>query len=510
MEKLGDLCDIVIGRTPARKTAKYWGKGHPWVSISDLKEKFISNTKEEITQEAIDEVRCRLIPKGTLLFSFKLTIGKMAFSSRNLYTNEAIAGLIVKDSKKLSSEYLFYALRSARLLGSNQAAMGKTLNSKSLAAIKVSVPESINDQIRIATLLSRVESLIATRKESLRLLNEFLKSTFLEMFGDPVGNAGGWETMPFPKVGKFVSGGTPSKKRDDYWLGGFPWISPKDMKVNYIHDSQDHISELVFSETPLKKIPIDSILIVVRGMILAHSFPVAINKVEVAINQDMKAIKVSPEYNSLYLMECLHAMTRQILVLISSAGHGTKKFDSDSMGKLLIPKPSLELQNSFASIVEKVESIKSNYLSSLSELQNLYGALSQKAFKGELDLSHINLPTVDDVVTEESHQWNAEDAQPQITLATEYLMSDSKAREGLLHQLFKLFVSESKGNSFTAEAFLQQAHRKTLDYTDENSPPIGLDDYEKIKQWLFDLIDNQTVEQTFNAETNQVELKVKG
>ena len=140
IKKLSEICDITIGRTPARKNPEYWGKGNKWAAISDLTSKVICKTKEEITDYAVTQTRCRKVPKGTLLFSFKLTIGKMAFTGCDLYTNEAIAALHIKHQEEVYSDYLFYALQVARLLGSNQAVMGKTLNSKSLAQIKIPLP----------------------------------------------------------------------------------------------------------------------------------------------------------------------------------------------------------------------------------------------------------------------------------------------------------------------------------------------------------------------------------
>jgi type I restriction enzyme S subunit len=195
--------------------------------------------------------------------------------------------------------------------------------------------------------------------------------------------------MGVNKVGKFASGGTPSKDRNDFWVGDFPWVSPKDMKTPYISDALDHISEKVFEETNLKKMAAGHLLIVVRGMILAHTFPTAINTVPVSINQDMKAILPLEGLLVQYLKNCLDNMARQVLAIITTAGHGTKKFDTGVMMKVLIPIPPLPLQSQFAAIVTKVESLKSKYAQSLASLENLYGSLSQCAFKGELDLSKI-------------------------------------------------------------------------------------------------------------------------
>ena len=306
------------------------------------------------------------------------------------YIGSTISRLRLHDKSK------FYTPFIGIFLQSNFNYLRKTSTGATIPHISRNALESIlipvfeyGDQIRIATLLSKVENLISRRREQLKQLDELLKSVFLEMFGDPVRNEKGWDILPFHQVGHFVSGGTPSKKRADYWDGNFPWVSPKDMKVSKIEDAEDHIAESVFEETTLKRITPNHLLIVVRGMILVHSFPVAINTVDIAINQDIKAIKPIQRLNVVYLQSCINALKRKILKLISTAGHGTRKFDSIAMHKLYIPTPPIDLQNQFADIAEKFEGIKSRYQQSLKEFENLYGILSQKAFKDELDLSRV-------------------------------------------------------------------------------------------------------------------------
>lgn len=293
--------------------------------------------------------------------------------------------------KLANARYVHYYLRSIQIKEA-----GYSRHFKFLKEVEIPIPfkdgaPNFDDQKRIAHLLGKVEGLITQRKQHLQQLDDLLKSVFLEMFGDPVRNEKGWDTLPFHRIGRFISGGTPSKSRDNFWNGKFPWVSPKDMKISKIKDSTDHISEIVFEQTSLKRITPGHLLIVVRGMILAHSFPVAINTVEIAINQDMKAINPMKGMSVIYLQNCLISLKRQILKLISTAGHGTRKFDTIAMQKLLIPKPPQELQNQFATIVEKIENLKSRHQQSLTNLEALYGALSQKAFKGELDLSRVPL-----------------------------------------------------------------------------------------------------------------------
>lgn len=353
----------------------------------------------------IEEHFFAALKKGTikqndiLIVKDGATTGKVSyvgadFPFQKAAINEHLFSLTV-NTKIANPRYVFSFLKSPQ----GQQEILKDFRGAAIGGIsrgfvdiaKIPLP-SLNDQIRIAHLLGKVEGLIAKRKQHLQQLDDLLKSVFLEMFGDPVQNEKGWDTTPFHKIGKFVSGGTPSKSRDDFWIGSYPWVSPKDMKVSKIADAIDHISELVFEETTLKRIAPHHLLIVVRGMILAHSFPVAINTTEIAINQDMKAIKPAKGVNVVYLQHCLTALKRKVLKLISTAGHGTRKFDSDAMQKLFVPKPPEELQSKFVVIANKIDALKSRYQKNLTDLESLYGTLSQKAFKGELDISRVPLP----------------------------------------------------------------------------------------------------------------------
>jgi type I restriction enzyme, S subunit len=338
-----------------------------------------------------DTSNYRIAYKNELVVGFPIDEGVLGFQTK--YP----AGIVspAYDIWKLQKEddchipYLERYLRSSQARSSYASRMqGAVARRRSLTKtdfLNLEIPfPPLADQIRIAHLLGKVEGLIAQRKQHLQQLDDLLKSVFLEMFGDPVRNEKGWDTQPFSQVGKFSSGGTPSKSRDDFWIGEYPWVSPKDMKVPKIFDSEDHISAKVFDETSLKRIAAGHLLIVVRGMILAHSFPVTINMVDVAINQDMKAIKLNGNLGNTYVFHCLNALKRQILKLITTAGHGTKKFDSDVMEKLLIPVPPPEMQEKFMLFADKIEQTKSRYQQSLTDLETLYGALSQQAFKGEL------------------------------------------------------------------------------------------------------------------------------
>ncbi|MED0212494.1 restriction endonuclease subunit S [Escherichia coli] len=153
----------------------------------------------------------------------------------------------------------------------------------------------------------------------------------------------GWEWIRLGNIGEVKGGGTPSKNNPDFWKGNIPWVSPKDMKVNYISKSQLNISKEAVLESSVHLIPENSIIFVVRGMILAHTFPVAITKKEVTINQDMKAISTN-QLNTDFLIYLLKANETRVICLVDRSSHGTCKLVSDKLFNLVLPLPPLEEQ----------------------------------------------------------------------------------------------------------------------------------------------------------------------
>ena len=152
VKRLGEISTISMGRTPSRTNQEYWGRGHTWLSIADLKSKIVTDSKEEITDSAASSMS--VIPKGTLLMSFKLSIGKLSFAGRDLFTNEAICSFNALDA---SSELLYYVLgRTDFSLYGKQAVKGYTLNMESLQTVEVCLPPR-EEQDAIASVLSSID-----------------------------------------------------------------------------------------------------------------------------------------------------------------------------------------------------------------------------------------------------------------------------------------------------------------------------------------------------------------
>jgi type I restriction enzyme S subunit len=154
----------------------------------------------------------------------------------------------------------------------------------------------------------------------------------------------GWSWTSFTLLGEAIGGGTPDKGNADYWRGTIPWVSPKDMKVDIIADAQDHISELAVENSAARSIPPGALLMVVRGMILVHSFPTAVTSVRVAINQDMKAVVPFRSDIANFLLLMSKGMTPEILRLVLRSTHGTCKLLTADLFSAPLPFPPIAEQ----------------------------------------------------------------------------------------------------------------------------------------------------------------------
>jgi hypothetical protein len=182
-----------------------------------------------------------------------------------------------------------------------------------------------------------------------------------------------WKVVALRFLVDFVSGGTPNTGNQGYWGGHIPWVSPKDMKVDHIVDAEDHVTDLALSDTTLRMIPPNAVLVVVRGMILAHSFPVAVTAVPVTVNQDMKALICREQILPDYLHAFLRGAEKQIVALADTSAHGTKKLETDLLGQLPICVPPLDEQHQIVSRIRQELNAVANLNAAASRVQSLLG-----------------------------------------------------------------------------------------------------------------------------------------
>jgi type I restriction enzyme S subunit len=159
-----------------------------------------------------------------------------------------------------------------------------------------------------------------------------------------------WSWVNLKQLGYFLGGKTPSKNKSVYWNGNIPWVSPKDMKSLAIKDSEDHVTQLGVN-TGLAIIPTNSILMVVRSGILKRAFPVAINKIDCTINQDLKGLVPFSTEITPYLQLMFRGFETNILSKLTKQGVTVESVKFEEFVSIQFPIPPLLEQNR---IVDKV------------------------------------------------------------------------------------------------------------------------------------------------------------
>ena len=200
-----------------------------------------------------------------------------------------------------------------------------------------------------------------------------------------------WEPVRLWRLCSTTSGATPTKENPAYWNGEIPWVSPKDMKRRVIATSEDLITQQALHETGIKLIAPQVVLVVVRGMILAHSFPVAVTAAHVTINQDMKALRLIDGVEAFYFAWALDGLARGIVAtVVEEAAHGTRAIRMDQWRSLVVPMPPHLEQAAIVSFLDrettKIDALIAKVRKAIDQLKEFRTALISAAVTGKIDV----------------------------------------------------------------------------------------------------------------------------
>lgn len=385
-EKLGNIADIIAGQSPPSSTYNSEGNGIPFFQgKADYGEKYPS-----VRYWCTEPTKISL--PDDILISMRAPVGPVNINTIESCIGRGLSAIRVK--KKVSRDFIYYWLKqNQHIIAAKQTGSTfKAITQKILSEIIVPFPD-YPDQLHIANILSKAENLLAQRKESIRLLDEFLKSTFLEMFGDVVKNEKNWNKSELKNYAKVRIGPFGSLlHREDYVQNGVPLVNPS-------HISEGKIlidPELTISKTKMTEL---SAYIMHEGdVVLGRRGEIGrcavVTKSEDGFLCGTGSIYIRPtnELNPIFLYNIITSASMRKVLENSAKGTTMKNLNSSIVENLKIPAPPFKLQTQFAQIVEKTEALKSQYQQSLQELEHLYGSLSQKAFRGELQVKQGNHP----------------------------------------------------------------------------------------------------------------------
>ena len=373
IKKLGEVFDLQMGKTPSRDNGDYWGGDNVWVAISDLQDKYIGESKEHITDKALTETKIKKVKAGTTIMSFKLSVGRAAITTQDLYTNEAIMAFNLNEGYDLIVDYIYYYLKGYKWQGANKAVMGLTLNKASISQNHIAVPPR-EEQERIVAELDCLSGVIERKREQLRELDALAQSIFYQMFGDPITNEKGWEVKKLEEVCNKITDGT--HDTPERLSSGVKFITGKHIRAGVIdYDNSDYVLKEIHDEIYARCNPeYGDVLYTNIGANLGTA---AINIVRYEFSmKNVALLKVNKDIiNGYYLQSYLNDEEVKNDIINSFSNGGAQKFLSLKMiAKISIPIPSLALQQQFAEKIEAIEKQKELIKKSISETETLFNA----------------------------------------------------------------------------------------------------------------------------------------
>lgn len=393
IKKLGEVCEINIGRTPERGNFKMWDKEkkteNVWLSIADLnntEKGYISDSTEYVSDNAVPKMK--LVKANTLLMSFKLTIGRCAITKRDLFTNEAIAALPILD-KNLDLFFLKYYLENfdwAKLTEGDVKVKGKTLNKEKLKEVPITLPP-LEEQKRIVKILDEkfamLETVKANAKANLQNAKDLFQSQLTKAFSNTT-----WEKKRLGDCTSIIGDG----------LHGTPKY---DENGNYyfINGSNLTITDIVFTpetkrvnETEYQKYKVElnenTVFLSINGSTLGkrtafyNNEPVILGKSACYINVKSNTL------NKYFLRHFLSSDIFQEYAWKEKTGAAIPNLGLKAMRDLKIPLPPLSEQKRIVeqldSLSEKTKALQDIYKKILLDCDELKQALLQKAFDAGL------------------------------------------------------------------------------------------------------------------------------
>ena len=359
---LGEMVDFVGGGTPSKDESLFWGGDIPWVSVKDLKSKVINETIDTITPQGVEGSSTRVIEKGALIIATRMAVGKAVILGVDAAINQDLKAVRIKG--ELDRDYLFYFLKQAAPYFErvSTGATVKGIKLEHLRNLEIPLPP-LEEQKRIAGILDEADRVRKKTQALIDKYDELAQSLFLDMFGDPVTNPKGWEVKPLGKLahlkaGKFVRASDISEECDE---GMHPCYGGNGLR-GFV-ESTTHEGEFV--------------LIGRQGALCGN-----VKLVKGLFHATEHAVVCTPSLS--YESEWFYHLLVMLDLNRFATGAAQPGLNVGTLNEVSVPYPPQELQQSFSLMIKNLTAQKELTDQGAQESQEIFQALLQKAFKGEL------------------------------------------------------------------------------------------------------------------------------
>lgn len=421
--------------------------------------------------------------------------------------------VVFETDEGLDSDYLLRFLKSNhgnhQIRSNTAGAVRDSLKFSGLENVDIPFPP-LEDQKRIAYLLGKVEQLIEQRKQHLQDLDDLLKSVFLDMFGDPVRNEKGWDFDSLSNHGSYKNG-----------LNFRKGETGNKLRCLGVGDFQSHSKLSDATRLPLIEIETypkeeyflnDGDLVFVRSngnrALVGRCLAVYPGDEKVTYSGFCIRYRIKEEgkFRATYLSHLFRDKSFRRSILQVGQGANIQNINQSMLSSLKVPKPPIELQDGFSETVDKVDLIRNSYQKNLTELEKLYGSLSQRAFSGELDLSCV--PIFQEIAEEIQIKEEATmEKIPEIELPQheDHDVNSDEGRKATIDQWFSFYQSARAGNPIEVNEFVDLANRRLEDLMDEPKL-IDVETFDRLSSQVWEQLKSGNLQQSYDEETNSIKL----
>jgi len=414
VEPFSQVASYTTGRTPARANPAYWAKGErqvPWVAISDMDPYgIITETAESVSALAFENVfRKRILPAGTLIMSFKLTIGRVATLGIPACHNEAIISIFPREG--VDQRYLGYFLSQVDYTDhQDRQIKGNTLNQSKIDQIQIVLPPS-NEQSLIADVLDKCRLGINTERIAEKTAEELKRAAMRELFtrglrGEPQKDTEigpvpeSWELATIGAHHAVVSGGTPSRGNPAFWSGGtIPWVKTTEVDYCVITETGEHITPLGLESSAAKMLPVGTLLMAMYGQGVTRG-KVAILGIEAACNQACAAI--TPKDDAVLPRYLYHFLAWRYEAIRSLAHGGQQQnLNLEIVRDLPVVYPQAhDEQKEIVAILDALDRKIALHRQKRAVLEELFQSLLHKLMTGEIRVADLDLSALSPTSTQ--------------------------------------------------------------------------------------------------------------
>jgi type I restriction enzyme S subunit len=389
MVELGDVCHLMTGGTPKTTVTEYYVNGTvPWIVSGDIHKQEIFDCEKRITEHAVENSNARYLPRDSVLIALngqgktRGTVALLRFDGTTC--NQSIVSINPIDKDKLFPDFLFYYLKSQyqniRNITGDKDRAG--LNMPLIRCIEIPLPP-LEEQKRIAAILDKADGIRRKRQQAIQLADDFQRSVFLDMFGDPVTNPKGWEECQFEDLTSLVTYGL--TVRPQYHEEGIPLISAREIRSGELDfESSPKISRADFDKLSEKGRPQQGDILFSKTGSIGHCAIVR-SEVEFAVTQNAARIVPNKEVClPTFLLAFMRTKYFYDLANREAKGNAVKDLQLGTMKNFKMYLPPISLQKKFSDLYQKSAFLSKREIDSLFLINSNFNSISQKAFAGGL------------------------------------------------------------------------------------------------------------------------------